>query len=466
MEKKLCGIIALSAVMSLNGQVGINTTTVDAGAALEVVSTSKGVLLPRLSSHTDVANPTPGLVVYDISDQCVNFYTSTGWFDPCSGSAGLSLCSEDQTYPEVTDVDLGSTTGTIGVANGDLMYVGADADYFNSDIADISGAFTQATVVKGTNLSNLWPDGTVTDTSQYLVGGTHFFGVIADGKAYVTNSTNGFFELTGITGTPKEIVIRTYTSSNSGALISVLTEEGDVFYKDYGSTISTITSSVATTQATFPQSIDRLGATIGTYYYGADGVTTYHVGYSRFGTSNTGSTTFDPITSPGVVLTNNVIDAAFGGSSTGLFATSTGDLYYKQSGNAAVLLDLSSVIGTEKVVQVALDAGSIRAAILTDAGHVYSFITNGSIRPNDPSGWYKEDVKNIKELEFYGAARSVMLIDTSNHLITYDILQSESDQTVSTISSTYETIAADWSRGVAEDGSIASPVYVPICIDN
>jgi hypothetical protein len=44
--------------------VGIGTTAPDASAALDIVSTSKGALLPRVANATAISNPATGLIVY------------------------------------------------------------------------------------------------------------------------------------------------------------------------------------------------------------------------------------------------------------------------------------------------------------------------------------------------------------------------------------------------------------------
>ena len=54
-------------------QVGIGTTTPDPSAQLEIKSTSKGLLVPRVASTGDVPTPAEGLLVYQTSDP-VGFY--------------------------------------------------------------------------------------------------------------------------------------------------------------------------------------------------------------------------------------------------------------------------------------------------------------------------------------------------------------------------------------------------------
>jgi len=44
--------------------VGIGTTAPNASAALDIVSTPKGVLLPRVADCTALASPATGLIVF------------------------------------------------------------------------------------------------------------------------------------------------------------------------------------------------------------------------------------------------------------------------------------------------------------------------------------------------------------------------------------------------------------------
>ena len=74
MKTKLLFLIAMVASsVSLFSQVGINTTTPNPSSILDIVSTNKGLLIPRVSltGNTDVAtipNPANGLLIYNLAD--------------------------------------------------------------------------------------------------------------------------------------------------------------------------------------------------------------------------------------------------------------------------------------------------------------------------------------------------------------------------------------------------------------
>lgn len=68
-------------------QIGIQTETPDASSVLEIVSTDKGLLIPRITQieKTAIFSPQEGLLVYDTTLDCISIYTylksksSMGW---------------------------------------------------------------------------------------------------------------------------------------------------------------------------------------------------------------------------------------------------------------------------------------------------------------------------------------------------------------------------------------------------
>jgi hypothetical protein len=65
----------------LAGPLGINQTTPDASALLDIVSTTKGVLFPRMTTgqRDSIASPVEGLVIYNLTTHVLNFYTGSAW---------------------------------------------------------------------------------------------------------------------------------------------------------------------------------------------------------------------------------------------------------------------------------------------------------------------------------------------------------------------------------------------------
>ena len=77
--KFLITLLVIICHTTLHGQnVGIGTTAPNAKAALEIKSTDKGVLFPRLTTaqRNAITNPPDGLHIFNINERCLNFYDS------------------------------------------------------------------------------------------------------------------------------------------------------------------------------------------------------------------------------------------------------------------------------------------------------------------------------------------------------------------------------------------------------
>jgi hypothetical protein len=71
-----------SGTITTSGSVGIGTTSLNSAAALEIVSTTKGLLLPRLTTvQRDAigASPPAGLLIFNTTDNLVQTYNGIAW---------------------------------------------------------------------------------------------------------------------------------------------------------------------------------------------------------------------------------------------------------------------------------------------------------------------------------------------------------------------------------------------------
>lgn len=86
--------IGLIPAFSQNNNVGIGTTTPDPSAILDVESSEKGMLVPRLNTiqRLGLSNPAQGLLVYDTDIDCFFYYSSatSNWENLCSGTGGAT----------------------------------------------------------------------------------------------------------------------------------------------------------------------------------------------------------------------------------------------------------------------------------------------------------------------------------------------------------------------------------------
>lgn len=89
--KNITAIVALMATLQLSAQVGIGETEFnpDTSALVEIKSSSKGILIPRLTTtqRKAIANPAEGLILFDL-DYITLFYFDKSY---SSGSDGWSV---------------------------------------------------------------------------------------------------------------------------------------------------------------------------------------------------------------------------------------------------------------------------------------------------------------------------------------------------------------------------------------
>ncbi|WP_435523643.1 hypothetical protein [Chryseobacterium indoltheticum] len=92
-------LLSLNSI-SLMAQVGINTTTPDTNSVLDIVSTTKGLLIPRLNqTQANVLAgelPANGMLIYNTDSKCLQIYQlsspTTGAFEclVISGNVDIS----------------------------------------------------------------------------------------------------------------------------------------------------------------------------------------------------------------------------------------------------------------------------------------------------------------------------------------------------------------------------------------
>ena len=141
MKKKLLLPIALLiAYGSFSQSVGIGTTTPDVSAALDITSTTKGLLIPRMSTASVLAISTPanGLLVYDT--QANQFKVNIGTpaapnWQPVASSNGNAWSLTGNGGIDAANQFLGTTdnqplrfrinniqTGELNPANGNIFW--------------------------------------------------------------------------------------------------------------------------------------------------------------------------------------------------------------------------------------------------------------------------------------------------------------------------------------------------------
>jgi hypothetical protein len=188
--------ITFSTSYNLSGQVlgkfGSNQSTLDPNAVLEVESTSKGVLLPRLTTaqQNAMSAPTNGMLIYNTDSACFVLRRAGIWRSLCAANSGDAWSTLGNTGTNVNSQFLGTTD------NQDLAFKTNNLERIRISASGNVGIGTTTPSVK-------------MDVDGALALRPSSTSITADNQA-VTVSNRSFLRLTS-DGTPAN---RTITLSN------------------------------------------------------------------------------------------------------------------------------------------------------------------------------------------------------------------------------------------------------------
>ena len=81
-------LLLLFASTTIAQNVGIGTSTPNSSALLELHSTNKGLLLPRVADTSAVASPAKGLVIYSTNANALFYYNGNSWQSTANSGSG------------------------------------------------------------------------------------------------------------------------------------------------------------------------------------------------------------------------------------------------------------------------------------------------------------------------------------------------------------------------------------------
>ena len=176
--------------------VGIGTATPDVSAKLELFSNTQGFLPPRMNSvqRDAIISPALGLVIFNTTTNCLNFYIGTNWNEAC-GTVIIPIGS-------ITSLNCASATnsGTLeeGVAasgvSSSVPYTGGNGGTYNGQIINSTGVNgLTATLSSGTfNSSSGFLNYTITGTPSS--SGTAFFALNIGGQSCNLNFSASLYQ--------------------------------------------------------------------------------------------------------------------------------------------------------------------------------------------------------------------------------------------------------------------------------
>src|SRR5258705_620965 len=121
-------IFLMGATVSARSQVAIGTATAATSSMLDITSTSKGLLIPRMTTvnRTGIASPATGLMVYDTDLNQFYFYNGSAWTAFANNTNYWNLLSGNIYNNTGTNVGIGTTTpGDKLEVNGNIRLSGS-----------------------------------------------------------------------------------------------------------------------------------------------------------------------------------------------------------------------------------------------------------------------------------------------------------------------------------------------------
>jgi hypothetical protein len=165
-----------------SGNVGISTSSPDSSALLDVSSTTKGLLIPRMTTtqRDAIGTPATSLFLYNTTDGEFQYYTGATW----EGIASTMVASPWTT----TGSDIYYTTGDISVGN-------ATVQAWNSSYSAIQ------TGKAGALMASSSASGTFLVDNVYFSGTSDWKYITSSGASYFSQSGGGFIWSTAPSGT-------------------------------------------------------------------------------------------------------------------------------------------------------------------------------------------------------------------------------------------------------------------------
>jgi len=200
--KSLSLLVFICFSLNINAQVGIGTLTPDASSMLDLSSTDKGLLAPRMTTTQRLAITTPaqGLLVYDTTENSFYHHNGTIWVKiESNGRVNHKLI---QSAADLAD-ELAAGGNATYLLDTDTLY-------------EINGTITLAVPI---DLNNAYITGYDTNEDVlFSAGGTIFSGTTGGSVRSVTLSAPGgtVFSLNGAASS--SFVFRDCIVANSGAV--------------------------------------------------------------------------------------------------------------------------------------------------------------------------------------------------------------------------------------------------------
>lgn len=187
--------IGVSQIADNGVSVGIGTASPVASALLDVSSTTKGILAPRMTSaqRTAIASPANGLLVFDNTTNSFWFYNSAAWTEILTTSSGWSVAGNAGTNPAINFLGTTDNNDVVFKRNNTRSgFIGTSNTSFGYDALNPAGtgSFNTANGVAALGANTTGFANTANGYNALLTNTTGFFNT-ANGEAALLRNTTG-----------------------------------------------------------------------------------------------------------------------------------------------------------------------------------------------------------------------------------------------------------------------------------
>jgi hypothetical protein len=184
MKKSIIVLAMFLACCKISAQVGIGIPSPNASAILDLNSTTKGLLSPRLTTaqRNAIVSPAAGLIIYNTTKKCLEWYTGTVWYNGCGNQDGEPSSGGSAVVSAYSCTKDSKGTLEVGIeASGVTQTITASVDKI--------GTYAISAIANGVTFSG---SGTFSETgSQDIVLTASGVLTFAGATNYVLNTTPG-----------------------------------------------------------------------------------------------------------------------------------------------------------------------------------------------------------------------------------------------------------------------------------
>lgn len=113
--------------LNLSAQVGIGTVMPDSSSILELATTQKGFLMPRMatSQRDSIVNPSVGLQIFNLDDQCLDLFDGVHWIKNCGlKQVGIGDSIGTNAWSYLNNTGASARKNAFSFSIGSSIYIG------------------------------------------------------------------------------------------------------------------------------------------------------------------------------------------------------------------------------------------------------------------------------------------------------------------------------------------------------